>query len=141
MPIDNAEPLTEAEGCQENQPASKTGFDSYRSLAYPNVRIIVAKGVVPPFRFKAGGWELSRSSIEAGSATQARITENGFFMFCINEDQTSGIELTTAGFWKEFVRPGSRNAWPAVDRWGEARAQEASLRMPSAEAIGRLPAG
>jgi hypothetical protein len=94
MAKDNSEPSTGADGCQESQPASSAGFDSYRSLAYFNVRIIVAKNVVPPFRFKAGGWELSRSSIEVGSATQARIAENGFFMFCINEDQTSGTELT-----------------------------------------------
>jgi hypothetical protein len=41
--------------------------------------IIVAKEVVPPFRFKAGGWELFRPSIELGSAMKARIAEKGFF--------------------------------------------------------------
>ncbi len=78
----------------EGQPASSAGFDSYRSLADSNIRIIVAKDVVPPFRFKAGGWELSQSSTELGSAIKARIAEKGFFMFRVNEDQTGGIELT-----------------------------------------------
>jgi hypothetical protein len=94
MAIDNSEPSTETDGCQESQPTSSAGFDSYRSLAYSDVRIIVAKDVVPPFRFKAGGWELSQSSIEVGSALEARIAENGFFMFRVNEDQTGGTELT-----------------------------------------------
>jgi len=35
--------------------------------------IVVAKDVVPPFRFNAGGWDLSRSSIELGSAMKARL--------------------------------------------------------------------
>lgn len=89
-----SEPLTGADGSQESQPALDFGFDSYRSLADSNIRIIVAKDVVPPFRFKAGGWELSQSSTEPGSAIKARIAEKGFFMFCVNEDQTGGIELT-----------------------------------------------
>jgi hypothetical protein len=79
---------------QESPPASSAGFDSYRSLADSNIRIIVAKDVVPPFRFKAGGWEFSQSSTELGSAIRARIAEKGFFMFRVSEDQTGGIELT-----------------------------------------------
>jgi hypothetical protein len=59
-----------------------------------NLMIFVAKDVVPPFRFKAGGWELLQSSIELGSAMKDRIAEKGFFMFRVNEDQTGGIELT-----------------------------------------------
>jgi hypothetical protein len=94
MAIYSSQPSTEADVCQEDQAALSTGFDSYRSLAYPNVRIIVPKNVVPPFRFKAGGWELSQSSIEVGSSTRARIVENGFFMFRTIEDQTGGTELT-----------------------------------------------
>jgi len=93
MASDNSKPWTDADGHQESQPVSSAGFDSYRSLAYSDVRIIVAKDVAPPFRFKAGGWELS-SSLEVGSAMRARIAENGFFMFRINEDQTGGIEIT-----------------------------------------------
>jgi hypothetical protein len=86
--------LTKIDGDQENQTASSAGFDSYRSLADSNIRIVVAKDAVPPFRFKAGGWELTQSSIEVGSATKARIAAKGFFMFRVNEDQTGGIELT-----------------------------------------------
>ena len=93
MVIDTGEQSSEVDGSQENQPAS-AGFDCYRSLVYSDVRIIVAKDVVPPFRFKAGGWELADSSIEVGSATRARIAEKGFFMFRINEDQSGATELT-----------------------------------------------
>jgi hypothetical protein len=56
--------------------------------------IFVAKDIVPPFRFKAGGWEFLQSSTELGSAMTTRISEKGFFMFRVNEDQTGGIELT-----------------------------------------------
>ena len=93
MAEDSSEPSTQADGGQEGQPALRAGFDSYRSLADSNIRIIVAKDVVPPFRFKAGGWELSQSSVELGPATKARIAEKGFFMFRVNEDQTGAIEL------------------------------------------------
>lgn len=94
MAEDNSKPSTEADGSQESQPVLGAGFDSYRSLIDSNLMIFVAKDVVPPFRFKAGGWELSQSSIELGSAMKARIAEQGFFMFRANEDQTGGIELT-----------------------------------------------
>jgi hypothetical protein len=57
-------------GDQESQPELTKGFDRYRSLLDPAVTICVAKDVVPPFRFKAGGWELLQSSIEFGSATR-----------------------------------------------------------------------
>jgi hypothetical protein len=90
----NAEPSTGADGNQSSRPISSAGFDSYRSLADCNLRIIVAKDVVPPFRFKAGGWEFSQSSANVGSAINARIAERGFFLFRANEDQTGGIELT-----------------------------------------------
>jgi hypothetical protein len=42
-------------------------------LAYSDVRIIVASSVVPPFRFKAGGREISHASIEVGTAIAARM--------------------------------------------------------------------
>jgi len=89
-----SEPLSEANRSQGNEPALDVGFDSYQSLANSNIRIIVARDVVPPFRFKAGGWELLRSSAEPGSAIRARIAEKGFFLFRVNEDQTGGTELT-----------------------------------------------
>jgi len=94
MAEDKNEPLPGVDGSDEIQPVPSAGFDSYRSLADPNIRIIVARDVVPPFRFKAGGWELSQSSIELGPATKSRIAEKGFFMFRVNEDQTGAIELT-----------------------------------------------
>jgi hypothetical protein len=90
---DPNEPSTKIDGSRESQPALSAGFDSYRSLADSNLMIFVAKDVVPPFRFKAGGWELLQSSIELGSAMKARIAEKGFFMFRVNEDRT-GVELT-----------------------------------------------
>ena len=81
-------------GDQESQLGPTTGFDRYRSLLDPAVTIVVAKDVVPPFRFKAGGWELLQSSIEPGSAIKARIAEKGFFLFRVNEDLTGGVELS-----------------------------------------------
>jgi hypothetical protein len=77
---------------QEGPPPAE--FDRYRSLADPAVTIFVPRDVVPPFRFKAGGWELLQSPAEIGSAMRARIAETGFFMFRVNADQTRGIELT-----------------------------------------------
>ena len=84
----------ELDEIQEAKPASDAEFDSYRSLADSNIRIIVAKDIVPPFRFKAGGWELSQSSNDLGPAVKARIAQKGFFLFRVNEDQSGGIELT-----------------------------------------------
>lgn len=78
----------------EPQAAAGEGFDHYRSLGDSNLMIFVAKDVVPPFRFKAGGWELIRSSVELGPAMKARIAEKGFFMFRVNEDRTGGMELS-----------------------------------------------
>ena len=80
-------------GDHESQLEPTTGFDRYRSLLDTTVTIVVAKDVVPPFRFKAGGWELLQSSIEPGSAIKARIAEKGFFLFRVNEDLTGGVEL------------------------------------------------
>jgi hypothetical protein len=93
-----AEDSSAPDGSQECQPEFMAGFDRYRSLADPNLVIFVAKDVVPPFRFKAGGWELLQSSVDLGSAIKARIAEKGFFMFRVNEDQSGGIELTDLPF-------------------------------------------
>ena len=79
---------------QERPDKSTSRFVRYRSLIDPAVMIFVAKGVVPPFRFKAGGWELLQSSTEIGTAMKARIAEQGFFMFRLNEDEIGGVELT-----------------------------------------------
>jgi hypothetical protein len=80
---DDGKPSTEAGDSQESSPELSA-----------NLLIFVAKDVVPPFRFKAGGWEFLQSSTELGSAMKDRIAENGFFMFRVNEDRTGGIELT-----------------------------------------------
>jgi hypothetical protein len=79
---------------EEIEPTVSAGFDNYRSLVDSNLTIFVANDVVPPFRFKAGGWELLQSSIELGSAIKARIAEKGYFMFRVNEEQTGGVELS-----------------------------------------------
>jgi hypothetical protein len=85
-------PLPKLEPSHESEEPD-AGFDSYQSLAYPDIRIIVANNAVPPFRFKAGGWELLVSSTEVGSAIRACIGERGYFLFRVNEDQSGGVEL------------------------------------------------
>ena len=86
MAEDSSAPSTGADGRQERPQELMAGFDGYRSLADPNLMIFVAKDAVPPFRFKAGGWELLQSSIELGAAMKARIAEKGLFLFRINRD-------------------------------------------------------
>ncbi len=70
------------------------GYDNYRSLRDSRLLIFVAHDAVPPFRFKAGGWELLHSSIELGSAMKARVAEKGFFMLRVNQDRSGGVELS-----------------------------------------------
>ncbi len=77
---------------QEDEPGPITVFDNYRSLIDPNILIFVKKDIVPPFRFKAGGWELAQSSIELGPAMKARIAERGYFMCRVKDDGTSWYE-------------------------------------------------
>jgi hypothetical protein len=79
-------------GDPEGQPA--TGFDRYRSLLDPTITILVPADKVPPFRFKAGGWELLQASIDVGAALKVRIAEKGYFLFRVNEDQSGGVELS-----------------------------------------------
>jgi hypothetical protein len=69
-------------------------YDNYRSVRDSNLLIFFANDVVPPFRFKAGGWELPQSSIELGAAIRARVAENDFFMVRINEDKAGWTELS-----------------------------------------------
>lgn len=98
MAEDSSAPSTGMDGSQQCQPELAAGFDGYRSLVDPNLRIFVAKDAVPPFRFKAGGWELLQSSVDLGSAIKGRIAENGFFMFRANEDRSGGVELMDLPF-------------------------------------------
>jgi hypothetical protein len=88
---DTSEPSTGADGSQS---ASSVGFDSYRSVPDHNLVICVEHDTVPPFRHRAGGWELLKSSIELGPAMKARIAERGFFMYRVNEDKAGWAELT-----------------------------------------------
>src|SRR5882724_410926 len=92
---DPNQPLPKEDVSLELKPAALTvGYDNYRNLRDPNLLIFVAHDAVPPFRFKAGGWELLQSSIELGSVMKARVAETGFFMFRVNEDKSGGIELS-----------------------------------------------
>ena len=67
-------------------------FDCYRSLAHSRLVILVAKDIVPPFRFRAGGWELLQSLTEIEPAITIRIAEKGFFMLRADEDGPGWIE-------------------------------------------------
>src|SRR5579871_1526634 len=108
-----SEPL---EGANRSQGIeSDAGFDSYQSLAYPDIRILVAKDVVPPFRFKAGGWELVHSSIDVGSAMKARIAGRGYFLFRVNEDRWDRVErFSAAAGLKIYSRPWAKSLVCAV---------------------------
>jgi hypothetical protein len=68
-------------------------FDCYRSVADSNLMIFVAKDVVPPFRFKAGGWEFLQSSTELESAITADIANKGYFLLRTTGDQAGKAEL------------------------------------------------
>ena len=78
--------------------ATPVTFDNYRSVGDPEVMIFVPSGAVPPFRFKAGGWDLLHSSIDLGPAMKARIAEKGFFMCRLTEGELGWTELN------DFVR-------------------------------------
>jgi hypothetical protein len=74
---DPIEPPTNVVLSQEIEPTTlQAGFDRYRSLSDPNLTIFVAKDVVPPFRFKSGGWELLQSSIGRMRPSKARSTNS-----------------------------------------------------------------
>jgi hypothetical protein len=79
---------------QDVETAPSSGFDKYKSFSDPNLLIFVKNDAVPPFRFRAGGWDLEQSSIKLGPAMIARIAERGFFMCRVNEDQSGWTELT-----------------------------------------------
>jgi hypothetical protein len=92
---DPNQPSSSEAGSLQIEPAAlSVGYDNYQSVRDSNLLIFVAHDSVPPFRFKAGGWELLQSSIELGSAMKARIAEKGFFMFRVNEDRSGGVELS-----------------------------------------------
>jgi len=94
MVEDDEDPSIEAQNSAQDEQSSSTTFDLYGSLADPSLRIFVANDAVPPFRFKAGGWELLASSIDLGPAMQTRITDNGYFLCRVNDDRSGWTELT-----------------------------------------------
>lgn len=83
-----------APAVSEGPPAGAPAFDNYRSQRDPDVMIFVKHDDVPPFRFKAGGWEQLQTSMRLGHAMIARIDEAGFFMCQLTEDQSTWTELT-----------------------------------------------
>jgi hypothetical protein len=74
MTGNNSESSMEANTSQDGQGAAAEVFDNYRSLRDSNLMIFVAKNVGPPFRFKAGSLELTRSST-ARSRSRGRLKE------------------------------------------------------------------
>ena len=94
MAEDDDNPSIRALNAAQNEHSSPTTFDLYGSLVDPSLRIFVANDAVPPFRFKAGGWELLTSSIDLGPAMKTRITENGYFLCRLNDDRSGWTELT-----------------------------------------------
>ncbi len=101
MTEDDREQPAELADSQNSQPDLSVGYDSYRSLADSNLLIFVPKNAVPPFRLKAGGWELLQSSVELSSAAKAHIAEAGFFMSTANPtnqgELVSKSELVPSG--------------------------------------------
>ena len=75
----------------ETTPAAT--FDSYRGANDSKVLMFVPTQAVPPFRFKAGGWELVQTSIDLGPAIKTRIAEKGFFMCRLVEEEPGWTEL------------------------------------------------
>jgi hypothetical protein len=96
MAEDDAKPSIEVLDAAQDQQASPITFDHYRSLADPTLMIFVARDAVPPFRFKAGGWELLKTSIDLGPTMKTRITEKGFLLCRVNNDRSGWTELTDA---------------------------------------------
>jgi len=93
MVEDDAKPSIEVLNAAQDQQASPTTFDHYKSLADPALMIFVAKDAVPPFRFKAGGWELLNSSIDLGPTMKIRISEKGFLLCRVNNERSGWTEL------------------------------------------------
>jgi hypothetical protein len=91
--VEDSKPSTGADGSRDSQPEPSARFDSYRSFADSNLMIFVEHDIVPPFRYRAGGWELLKSAIELGPAMKGRIAEKGFFMYRVNEDKVGWTEL------------------------------------------------
>jgi hypothetical protein len=94
MAVDESDIPLEALNSSEDDETTSNRFDNYRSVGDPNLMIFVKMDAVPPFRFKAGGWELLQSSIDLVPAMKARIAETGFFMCRAGDNQSGSAEET-----------------------------------------------
>ena len=106
-----SDPLAGTDPGRDSEPSLDAGFDNYRSLANPNIRIIVPKDVVPPFRFKAGGWELLSSTTKPGSAIQARIARKRA-SFCFMLMRTGLVGTNRSIFRRPLQRINGTKAKP-----------------------------
>jgi hypothetical protein len=68
-------------------------YDHYRNVRDPTLMIFVDKDAVPPFRYKAGGWDLFQTSVDLGPAIMARVAEQGYFLFRVTDNATEATEL------------------------------------------------
>lgn len=78
----------------EGEERLKRVYDHYRSVRDPTLMIFVDKDAAPPFRYKAGGWDMFQASVDLGPAMRARIAERGYFLLRVTDDATEATELT-----------------------------------------------
>src|SRR6476646_245422 len=90
MTDEASEQLTEPVGPARAQPEAHARYDSYRSLADPSLVIFVPESIIPPFRFKVGGWEPLQSSVELNAEAKHRIAQQGYLI------ETPGSTSATA---------------------------------------------
>jgi hypothetical protein len=118
----------------ENDSSALSEFDSYRSLAVATITIIVAKDVVPPFRFKAGGWEFLRTLTQIGQLAEDRIAQKGFFMFRANEDGATWAELTDLPSGSQNCEAGIQE--DAIDDYAEKLTGDRTALHAKSSSIG-----
>jgi hypothetical protein len=94
---ENRQHPVKADGGQEGRPEVSAGYDSYRSLADSNRIIFVPKHTIPPFRFKAGGWELLQASIDLKPEAKARVAEKGYFIETANSASSGEVISSDRG--------------------------------------------
>jgi hypothetical protein len=79
-------------GDQKSELELTAEFERYRSLRDSSVIIIVSKDVVPFQGGRLGAFAAVNRSRFGDKG--ARVVGKGFFMFSVNDDQTSGVELS-----------------------------------------------
>ena len=80
MTDEASEQLTEPVGSAGARQELHARYDSYRSLADPSLVIFVPENIIPPFRFKVGGWEPLQSSVELSPEAKHRIAQQGYLI-------------------------------------------------------------